>query len=272
VEGTRVARVAGRRGIVLKSPREIEAMRAAGRVVFRVHERLREVARPGVTTGELNTAAEELIAAAGGVPLFKGVVNPQAKFPFPASLCVSVNEQLVHGIPGPRVLREGDEVSVDCGVRLQGYCGDAANTLPIGRVSRETQRLLDITLRALELAIEEMRPGRMWGQVARKVQRFVESAGMSVVREFVGHGIGREMHEEPKVPNYYDPKNKGMDFELIPGMVLAVEPMVNLGRPEVEFGDSSRWVVVTKDRKNAAHFEHTVAITESGVDVLTDGR
>jgi len=272
VEGTKVARTARRRGIVLKSAREIELIRAAGRVVHRVLTALGEVARPGITTGELNRVAEEVIAAAGGTALFKGVVNPQARCPFPAALCVSVNEEVVHGIPGVRILREGDIVSADCGVRLSGYCGDAATTLPIGSVGRETQRLLDITRRSLELGISEMRPGRMWGEIARKIQRFVESAGLSVVREFVGHGIGRDMHEEPKVPNYVDSKQKNSDFLLQPGMVLAVEPMVNLGRADVEFGDSKHWVVVTKDRKLAAHFEHTVAVTETGAEVLTDGR
>lgn len=265
---TRETRV---RGIILKSAREIELIRAAGLVVYRVLAKMRELARPGVTTGELNTAAEELIAEAGGIPLFKGVRNPQAKFPFPAALCTSINEQLVHGIPGDRRLTEGDILSVDCGVRLAGYCGDAATTIPIGLVSAETQHLLDVTRQALAIAIDEIRPGRMWSEVARRVQAFVEGESLSVVRDFVGHGIGREMHEEPKVPNYWSESQRQLDFELAPGMALAIEPMVNLGTYRVEYGDDTGWAVVTRDRKCAAHFEHTLAVTNEGVDVLTAG-
>jgi methionyl aminopeptidase len=264
--------VTRRRGIILKSAREIEMMRRAGRLVHRVLGCMREMARPGITTAELNAAAERLITESGGVALFKGVVNPQAKFPFPAALCTSVNEQLVHGIPDQRRLRSGDVVSVDCGVRLEGYCADSATTLPIDPVSPETVRLIDVTRRALDVALREIRPGRMWSLVAKRIQTFVEDAGMAVVRDFVGHGIGREMHEEPKVPNYWDHKQKNLDFELVPNMVLAVEPMVNLGGSAVEYGGKDRWVIVTKDGRYSAHFEHTVAVTESGCDVLTDGR
>jgi methionyl aminopeptidase len=255
----------------LKSAREIELMRAAGRIVHQVHEMVRERAVPGVTTGELNEEAERLIAKAGGTPLFKGVTNPHAKFPFPAALCTSINEELVHGIPGDRCLRSGDILSVDCGVRLAGYCGDAATTLAIGRVSDEIRRLLDATRAALDTAMAEMRSGRFWSEVAREIQRVVEGAGFSVVRDFVGHGIGREMHEDPKVPNYWADQQRALDFELVPGMVLAVEPMVNLGGHRVEYGDDGGWVVVTRDRRASAHFEHTLAVTESGVDVLTSG-
>jgi methionyl aminopeptidase len=260
------------RGIILKSRREIELMRRAGRVVYGVLRRMEELAAPGVTTAALNAAAEEMIAQEGGTALFKGVKNPQAKFPFPAALCTSVNEELVHGIPGDRVLREGDIVSVDCGVRLGGYCGDSATTIAIGQVSPSTQHLLEVTRRTLELAMELIRPGRMWSEVASRMQAFVEGEKLSVVREFVGHGIGRDMHEEPKVPNFWNDSQKRMDFKLLPKMVLAVEPMVNLGGYAVDYAGDDRWVVVTKDRKNAAHFEHTLAVTEGGVDVLTDGR
>ncbi len=259
-------------GIILKSAREIELIRAAGRVVHQVLARIKELAVPGATTGQLNAAAEEIIAEVGGVALFKGVANPQAKFAFPAALCTSVNEELVHGIPGDRVLVEGDFLSVDCGVRLAGYCGDSALTLAIGEVAEPGRRLMEVTLRVLEQAIELMRPGRMWSEVASQVQASVESEGFSVVRDFVGHGIGRNMHEEPKVPNYWDRRQKLLDFELTPGMVLAVEPMVNLGGYGVEYRDRDRWVVVTKDRQLAAHFEHTVAVTENKAEVLTDGR
>ncbi|RME37089.1 MAG: type I methionyl aminopeptidase [Planctomycetota bacterium] len=247
-------------------------MRRAGRVVHRVHARVRELARPGITTGELNEAAEAVIEEAGGTALFRGVTNPQAKYPFPAALCTSVNEELVHGIPGDRRLQEGDLLSVDCGVRLAGYCGDAAITVPIGSVSEEARRLLETTRRALEVAIAEIRPGRMWSEVARAIQDVVEREGFSVVRDFVGHGIGRQMHEEPKVPNFWDPNSRAMDFELVPRMVLAIEPMVNAGSHRVRYGDADGWVVVTQDRSLAAHFEHTVAVRDDGADVLTDGR
>jgi len=267
-----VSRLTHGRGIILKSRREIELIRRAGRVVYRVLRRMEELAGPGVTTAELNAAAEELITEEGGMPLFKGVRNPQAKFPFPAALCTSVNEELVHGIPGDRALCEGDIVSVDCGVRLDGYCGDSATTIAIGEVSPATQHLLEVTRRTLDLAIELVRPGRMWSEVASRMQAFVESERLSVVREFVGHGIGRDMHEEPKVPNFWNESQKRMDFKLLPKMVLAVEPMVNLGGHAVDYAGDDRWVVVTKDRKYAAHFEHTIAVTDTGVEVLTDGR
>lgn len=264
-------RLANGRGIILKSDREIQLIRQAGKVVFRVLEKMKELAGPGVTTAQLNAVAEQMIDEAGGKALFKGVENPQAKCPFPAALCTSVNEELVHGIPNNRPLREGDVVSIDCGVRLNGYCGDSATTLPIGKVSAEAARLLDVTRKALDVAIAEIRPGRMWSEVARKIQGYVEGEKFSVVREFVGHGIGREMHEEPKVPNYWDSSQKRLDFKLVPRMVLAVEPMVNLGTHKVEYFGPERWIVVTKDRKMAAHFEHTIAVTETGVDILTDG-
>ncbi len=260
------------RGIILKSAREIELMRAAGRVVHRVLTKMREQARPGVTTADLNEVADQMIAEVGGTPLFKGVRNPQAKFAFPAALCTSINEELVHGIPGDRRLQEGDVLSIDCGVRLGGYCGDCATTIAIGKVSAEAEHLLEVTRRALDVAVEEMVPGRMWSEVARKIQALVEREKLSIVRDFVGHGIGRELHEEPKVPNYWNESQQALDFELVPKMVLAVEPMVNMGTHRVDYGDDRRWVVVTRDRKYAAHFEHTLAVTRTGVDVLTDGR
>lgn len=258
--------------IVLKSPREIELMRAAGRVVRQVLDRLQEVARPGVTTGELGRVAEEMINAVGGQALFRGVTTKKTKFPFPAAICASVNEEVVHGIPGDRVLKEGEIVSVDCGVRLKGYCGDAAVTLPVGKVAPAVQRLLDVTSTSLEIGLREMRPGRWWSEVAGAIQDFVESHGFSVVREFVGHGVGQQMHEEPKVPNYTDRKQRKQDFRLDPGLVIAVEPMVNMGSADVKSGDWSGWPQVTKDGKWSAHFEHTVAITPNGISILTDGR
>jgi methionyl aminopeptidase len=257
---------------VLKSPREIELMRASGRVVRTVLDRIAERIRPGVTTGQLGALADEIIDAAGGEALFRGVVTTGTRFPFPSSICASVNDEVVHGIPGDRVLNEGDILSVDCGVRMRGYCGDAATTLRVGRVSAEVQRLLDVTQETLELAIGEIRPGRCWSELAAVMQAHVENAGFSVVREFVGHGIGQQMHEEPKVPNYADQKSRKGDFRLDPGLVIAVEPMVNMGTRDVKAGDATGWPQVTRDGKWSAHFEHTLAITAMGVDVLTDGR
>lgn len=255
--------------IVLKSAREIELMRAAGRIVLEVLQALESRVRPGTTTAELNEVASRMIDEAGATALFRGVENPQARFPFPGSICSSVNEEVVHGIPNDRPLQDGDIVSVDCGVRLRGYCGDSARTLVVGEASPAVQRLLDVTREALSIALREMRPHCRWSTIARKMQVWVEKHGYGVVREFVGHGIGREMHEEPKVPNFVERGRSKSDFELVPGMTLAVEPMVTAGRPEVEFGDNSRWPVVTKDRMWAAHFEHTVAVTEGGLDILT---
>jgi methionyl aminopeptidase len=256
----------------LKRPDEIEAMRRAGRVVFQVLQRVREMVRPGVSTAQLNSEAERLIASAGAQPLFRGVKSRQAAFPFPAALCTSVNEQVVHGLPSTEPLVEGSVVSVDCGVRLGGFCGDSATTIPVGEVAPEVGRLLKVTAEALEIAIREIRPKRWWSEVAGRMQAHVEAAGFSVVREFVGHGIGREMHEEPKVPNYADPLERRLDFMLLSGMVIAVEPMVNIGTAAVVYADDSGWPVVTKDGTCSAHFEHTIAVTDRGADVLTDGR
>ena len=263
--------VAGMARIVLKSPREIELMRAAGRVVYEVLTEVGRMVAPGVTTAELDARADEIIRDAGGAALFKGVRHPQARFPFPACTCTSRNEQVVHGLPDDRPLVEGDVISVDCGVRLRGYCGDAARTFAVGRVSAENQRLLDVTREALAVAERETRAGRRWSQVARLMQECVEDGGFGVVREFVGHGIGREMHEEPKIPNYYNRSQRDTDFELQVGMTLAIEPMVTAGRYEVMLGDDTGWPVVTKDGSWAAHFENVVAVTADGADVLSDG-
>jgi methionyl aminopeptidase len=256
----------------IKTPEQIELMRAAGRVVHDVLARVREMVRPGVTTGELNAVAEEIIRQAGAIALFRGVKNKQARFPFPAALCTSVNSEVVHGIPSERKLVEGDVVSVDCGVRLNGFCGDSATTIPVGQITDEVQRLLTVTQEGLEIAVAAIRPNKWWSEIAAKIQAHVEAAGFSVVREFVGHGIGREMHEEPKVPNYVDRQESREDFLLLKGMTLAIEPMVNAGTPEVDFEDDTGWPVVAKDGRCSAHFEHTVAVTLNGADVLTDGR
>lgn len=254
--------------IVLKSPREIELMRAAGRLVCEVLDDIGGHVRPGVTTAQLNEIAERRIGAVDAKALFLGVVNPQARFPFPASICSSVNEEVVHGIPDDRPLVDGDIVSIDCGVRLKGYCGDSARTFAVGRIDDRTKKLLRVTQEALQIAIEQARPEARWSWIARKMQQHVEKHGFGVVREFVGHGIGREMHEEPKVPNYVD---RNGDFRLAPGMTLAVEPMVTAGKPAVVFRDRDCWTVITKDHSRAAHFEHAIAITDDGCTVLTDG-
>jgi methionyl aminopeptidase len=258
--------------INLKSRRELELMRAAGRVVHRALSRAQEMARPGMTTLELDRIVHDTYASAGGQGLFKWYPTYEPGKGFPGNTCISVNDEVVHGIPGDRVLKDGDVVSVDCGIRLGGYCGDSAVTIPIGTILPETQRLLRITQETLDLAIQEIRPGRKWSDVARKMQEHVEKNGMSCVREFVGHGIGTRMHEDPKVPNFVsDEFKKRGDFYLQAGMTLAVEPMVILGKPDVVVLNDS-WTVVTKDNTPAAHYEHTIAVTATGSDVLTDGR
>ncbi len=257
------------RGVILKSAREIGFMREAGRLVSHVLDRMGEMVSPGVTSAELNEVAEQMIADVGAIPLFKGVVNPQAKFPFPAALCTSVNSAVVHGIPDDKPLVEGDIISVDCGVRLNGYCGDSARTFSVGTVTPEIRSLLDTTKATLDLAIAEIRVGRMWSEVSSAMQKYVEDAGFSVVREFVGHGIGQEMHEEPKIPNYHDAKQAKSDFRLDKGMTMAIEPMVNIGTHHVCYSTPDRWVVVTRDGKCAAHFEHSVAVMDGGAEILT---
>lgn len=257
--------------IVLKSPREVDLMREAGRVLSRVLGVIEQHVRPGVTTGELNDVAERELAQAGARALFKNYRIPEAKIPFPASICTSVNEQVVHGIPGPRVLNEGDIVSIDCGLRLKGYCADSARTVAVGTIGEAARRLLDETRACLDLALGLMRPGVRWSSVAIRIQDFAAERRLGVVRKYVGHGIGREMHEPPSVPNYHDPGARNGDFELVPGMTLAVEPMLTLGRPAVEVAGPTSWPVVTRDGSLAAHFEHTVAVTTSGITVLTDG-
>lgn len=258
--------------IVLKSRRDIELMRAAGRVVRQALNKATELARPGMTTRELDKIVYDHYTAAGGVGLFKWYPTYEPGQGFPGNTCISVNDEVVHGIPGDRVLKEGDIVSVDCGIRLGGYCGDAATTIRIGKVSPDHAKLCEVTEEALAIAVREIRPMRRWSDVARKMQEYVESNGMSCVREFVGHGIGQNMHEEPKVPNWVGEEFlKKQDFYLQPGMTIAVEPMVILGHYEVVVLDDA-WTVVSKDGTFAAHYEHTIAVTPTGADVLTDGR
>ncbi|HEX8912084.1 MAG TPA: type I methionyl aminopeptidase [Humisphaera sp.] len=256
---------------VLKSRREIEMMRRAGQVACQVLARMREVAVAGVTTAEIDAVAKEEMLRAGAVSGSRNYPTYEEGKGFPGYTCLSVNEEIVHGIPGKRVLREGDVVSLDVALSLNGYCADTCATVPIGKVSPLSQKLLDVTKSTLSMAIENVRPGRRWSEIARMIQRTVEQAGFSVVREFVGHGIGRSMHEDPKVPNFVTGEGLRGDFELRPGMTLAVEPMVVAGKRDVR-ALKDQWTMVTADGKPAAHFEHTVAVTDHGVDVLTDGR
>jgi methionyl aminopeptidase len=255
--------------ITLRSRREIALMHRAGVVVADVLSQLQEVAEPGVTTAQLDGLALKMTADAGAVALFKGVRSAHAKRPFPGAICASVNEQVVHGIPSDEaVLRDGDILSIDFGVRLNGYCGDAAVTVPIGNVSADRRELVEVTKATLDIAIATVRPGVRWSQVARKMQRHAESAGFSVVRDFVGHGIGTKMHEDPKVPNFVSDDLLADDIVLAAGMVLAVEPMINAGGSGVRTLGNG-WTVVTKDGKCSAHFEHTIAVVAGGCDVLT---
>ena len=255
--------------IKLKSPREIGLMRAAGRVVAEAHAEMRRLARPGVTTAEIDAAAAAVFRRHDAVPLFRGVPNStKGKPPFPAVVCASVNEQVVHGIPSNRALREGDILSIDTGCRLNGWCGDAAVTLPIGVVRPEIEKLLSVTRETLDLAIRAMARCRYWSEVASLMERYVKSQGMFVVEKFVGHGIGQSMHEEPQVPNFVSRALKQNDIRLEPGIVLAIEPMVSLGTKEVRTLKDG-WTVETKDRRPSAHFEHTVAMTPDGPRVLT---
>lgn len=255
--------------ITLRSPREIELMRRAGAVVANVLSKLKEMAKPGITTAQLDNVALQMTVEAGAEALFKGVRSPVSNTPFPGAICASINEQVVHGIPSKNTrLHEGDILSIDFGVRLNGYCGDAAVTIPIGEVSEDKRQLLDVTEHILEIAIEKSMPSVRWSQIAAEMQQHAESVGFSIVRDFVGHGIGREMHEEPKVPNFVSSELLADDIVLNEGMVLAVEPMINAGSCAVRILKNG-WTVVTRDRQCSAHFEHTIAIVADGCEVLT---
>jgi methionyl aminopeptidase len=246
--------------IVCRSTAELERMSKAGRLVAEVLTQLSGRVAPGVSTAELDDLAEQLITEAGGTPAFKGYHG------YPASICASINEEVIHGIPsGRRLLEEGDIVSIDVGVSLDGYFGDSAMTLPVGRISEEAAALLRVTEESLYKAIGFARPGSRVSDISHAVQQHVEAHGFSVVREFVGHGIGQRMHEEPQIPNYGEP---GRGPRLVEGMVLAIEPMVNAGKPAVKVLKDG-WTAVTKDKSLSAHFEHTVAVTTSAPWILT---
>lgn len=252
----------------LKSEREISLMRAAGLVVWGAHNVAAQLVKPSVTTAEINAAVDKYITEQGAQALFKGVPG---KVPYPAATCISVNEQLVHGIPGPRRLKEGDIVSIDLGVKLNGWCGDAAVTHAVGKISPQARRLLDVTEGVLTLAIELLPKRKYWSQIAREMEVYVKAAKFSVVEGLVGHSIGREMWEGLQLPNYYTKQYEARgDFEIKPGMVLAVEPMVNMGGKGIKML-SDHWTIATMDGVLSAHFEHTLALTKEGVQVLTAG-
>ncbi len=245
--------------VTLKSPREIEKMRRSGKITSRVLTQLMQAVRPGVTTAGLDAIAEREIRAGGGIPTFKGYNG------FKASICASVNDEVVHGIPGSRTLSDGDLLSIDIGTTFEGYVSDSAVTVPVGSVSDGARRLLDVTRECLTIGIAQMQRGRRLGDIGAAVQAHAERHGYGVVRELVGHGVGQAMHEEPQVPNYGE---AGTGLELRPGLVLAIEPMITQGSAKVKIlGDG--WTVVTADGKLAAHFEHTVAVTDDGPKVLT---
>jgi methionyl aminopeptidase len=255
-------------GTQLKSPAEIEIMDRANRIIREILVDLRESVRPGVTTLELDRFAEERIREAGGVPAFKGYPHRKDGNDFPATICASVNDEVVHGIPSDRVvLKEGDIVSVDLGIQFQGYYGDAAETFAVGAIGEDASRLLRATRQALELGVEQARPGNRVSDIGHAVQLHVEREGFSVVRHFVGHGIGASLHEEPQVPNFGLP---GRGPRLAPGMVLAIEPMVNAGSPDVILDAHDGWTARTRDGSLSAHFEWSVAVTEDGPKVLGD--
>ena len=253
--------------LTLKSLREIRKMQAAGHLVAQAHALARTMLEPGVRLIDIDLAVETLFKREGATPLFKGF--PGA-VPYPAVTCISLNEQIVHGIPGDRKLKPGDIVSLDTACRFEGWCGDAAWTYPIGEVDEERQKLLEIGEQTLAAAIEALKTAKRWSEVARCMMDVVHGAGFSLVEQFVGHGIGREMHEAPQVPNFMNARMASEDFKLQQGLVLAIEPMINAGTKDVKIlGD--KWTAVTRDGRSSVHFEHTVALTKDGPLIITEG-
>ncbi|CAM3851537.1 type I methionyl aminopeptidase [Cytobacillus oceanisediminis] len=245
--------------IICKTPREIEIMREAGRIVALTHQELKKHIEPGITTLELDEIADKFIRKHDAIPSFKGYNG------FRGSICASVNDELVHGIPGERVLNNGDVISIDIGAKYNGYHGDSAWTYAVGKIDDDTQRLMDVTEESLYKGLAEAKPGERLSNISHAIQTYAESNGFSIVREYVGHGVGQDLHEDPQIP-HYGPPNRGP--RLKPGMVLAIEPMVNAGSRYVKTL-ADNWTVVTVDGKMCAHFEHTIAITESGYEILT---
>ncbi len=251
--------------MILKTVKEIMNMRGAGLILWDVHQTAMKLVREGITTKEIDNAVENRISQLGAIPLFKGVPG---EVPFPACACISINEEIVHGIPSGRKIRSGDIVSIDIGVKYEGFCADSAVTIPVGDVPEEKKTLLKVTEDSLRRAISMMKPGVNWNTIADMMQKMIESKGYSIVRELVGHGIGREMWEDPQIPNYF--VRKEHSFTLKKGATLAIEPMVNMGKKEIKIL-KDHWTIIAKDGKPSAHFEHTVAVTEKGPFVLTCG-
>lgn len=250
--------------LYLKTEEEIELLRKANLLVSSTLAEIAKVIRPGVTTKELDNLAEQFIRDHGAIPTFKGYPNPYGS-PFPASICTSVNQVVVHGIPDDTILQDGDIVSVDCGTQIDGFCGDSCYTFCVGEVNEETKKLLKTTKESLYKAIEQALPGRRIGDIGYAVQHYCESQGYGVVREFVGHGIGKEMHEDPQVPNY---GTRGTGKQLRNGLCIDIEPMITQGSPKLRMLDD-RWTVETCDGQCAAHFEHTIAIHNGKADILS---
>ena len=250
------------RNVVIKSEEELALMRNAGRVNAEALQTVKAMIRPGITTAELDAAAEEVIRSNGGKPVFLGYPGP---YPYPATLCISINEELVHGIPGDRKLIEGDIVSVDCGTQLDGFVGDSAFTAGVGEISTEAQNLLKVTEEALYKGIDQMRVGKRTGDVSSAIQKHVEANDLYVTKVYTGHGVGRQMHEGPQVPNYGTP---GRGIPLRPGITIALEPMVLVGTPKTMVL-ADKWTVASADGSLTAHFEHTVAVTENDPQILT---
>lgn len=247
---------------LVKTELEIQKMQAAGSLNAMVLEEVKKLIRPGVTTRELDDTAEMIIRDHGGIPTFKGYPGP---YPYPATLTISINEEMVHGIPSGRTLKEGDIVSVDCGTTLDGYIGDSAFTVGVGEIGEEKQRLIQITRESLYKGIEQMRPGKHVGDVSAAIQKHVEAAGYHVPKQYTGHGVGREMHEPPQVPNFGTP---GQGMRLREGITIAIEPMVLVGTPDTKVL-ADQWTVISADHSLTAHYEHTVAVTANGPLILT---
>lgn len=245
--------------IIIKNDNEVSLMRKAGKIVGETLLLLENEIKPGITTAELDKIAEEFITKHGAKPSFKGLYG------FPSSLCISVNEQVIHGIPGEYMLKDGDIVSIDCGACIDGFHGDAARTFPVGNISSDAQKLIDITKESFFKGIEYAKVGNKLGDVSHEIQSYVEAAGFSVVRDFVGHGIGANVHEDPNVPNF---GKAGIGPDLVKGMVLAIEPMVNIGNHKVKTLRNG-WTIVTRDSSLSAHYENTVAILSDGPEILT---
>ncbi len=245
--------------VSIKSPREIELLKIAGEITGSTHNYLKPYIKPGITTKQLDTLAEEYIRSRGATPSFKGYEG------FPATICASINEEVVHGIPGNRKLKEGDIITLDIGACFKGYHGDSAWTYAVGKISKEKQKLMDVTKESLFKGLEQIKPGKKLGDIGHAIQTYAESFGYGVVRELVGHGVGTSVHEEPDVPNYGKP-NTGLTLK--EGMVIAVEPMITMGNKEICILEDD-WTIITEDEKPAAHFEHTIVVTKDGYEILT---